>query len=448
MAQQPFEYTKRNLTTKDLVKRIDLFYFKKPNSFRDLKRKLTWGLPLFALLAVLPFVFGVGGGEKAFSNGPISKPHQVFEQNCQACHVAAFSHVKDDACLACHDGPAHVTAVNDAYNASLPDCATCHLEHEGNDELAFVGDALCTNCHGDLTRVAAESASNSRSISEFVPGGHPDFPDPGQTDNRPLKLNHAVHMPLEARKIRDIELPMACSDCHQTDAASPTGDLLPVTFDEHCLSCHKRELEFDVFGVLSDPQPAPHTRNVAEIRAIMREAYAAEAARNPAILERPLGRSLDREPSLAAWLERVQTASEEFLFNRKCVYCHELGPSGPLGPTVLETAPIIGRFASDQERSEPWLEDATFSHHAHRAVTCSSCHTEAATSGQTSDILIPHLAGCVDCHGSSGSLRDTCAQCHLYHDRSLGIERDRRPIDELIGRLEAGYGVANSAVSN
>ncbi len=442
MADQPFEYPKRNLTTKNLVKRIDLFYLKNSNRFRDTRKKLTWLLPVVALVAMLPFIFGVGSGEKAFSNGPVSKAHQVFEQNCQSCHTAKFSSVKDEACLSCHDGPAHVDSVDVTLQAMTPGCATCHLEHEGNFALAFVGDALCVNCHGDLQKSVPAATLNSPSITGFEEGSHPEFPAAEYTDNRPLKFNHATHSPGEPRKIRDIELPIACSECHRADLNSPTGDLLPVTFDENCVSCHERELEFDVFTTLSSPRPAPHTRDVAQIQAIIRDTYEAEIAANPAVLDRPLGRGFDPEPSAGAWLAKAQAASEEFLFNRKCVDCHESGTPGPGGPTVREVTPILGRFASEQERSEGWLENVGFSHHAHRAVTCASCHTGAPTSEATSDVLIPNLANCVDCHGSSGTLQDTCAQCHLYHDRSLGVERDRQPVDALIGTLSRDHDAA------
>ena len=435
MAEQPFEYPKRKLTTKNLVKRIKLFYFKRENRFRDARKKLTWLLPVVALVGMLPFIFEVGSGEKAFSNGPISKAHQVFEQNCQSCHTEKFSSVKDEACLTCHDGPAHVDSVDQTYQAMTPGCATCHLEHEGNSALAFTGDALCVNCHGDLPQSFSATTIANPIVTGFDRGSHPDFPGSEYTDNRPLKFNHAAHSSGEPRKIRDVELPIPCSDCHRTDLNSPIGDLLPVTFDANCVSCHERELEFDVFVTLGSPRPAPHTRDVAQIREFIRQTYRAAIAADPSVVDRPLGRGFDPEPSAAAWLAKAQSASEAFLFDRKCVYCHELASPGPDGPAVRETAPIVGRFVSDQARNEPWIENASFSDRAHRAVTCASCHTEAATSEATGDVLIPHLADCTDCHGSSGILQDTCAQCHLYHDRSLGVERDRQPVDVLIGRL-------------
>jgi hypothetical protein len=39
------------------------------------------------------------------------------------------------------------------------------------------------------------------------------------------------------------------------------------------------------------------------------------------------------------------------------------------------------------------------------------------------------------CHGGTGTTQDNCAQCHLYHDKKQELDRDRRPIEELLGRL-------------
>ena len=41
---------------------------------------------------------------------------------------------------------------------------------------------------------------------------------------------------------------------------------------------------------------------------------------------------------------------------------------------------------------------------------------------------------------SSGTTQDNCSQCHLYHDKSVERDRDRRPLEELLGRLRARSG--------
>jgi len=61
---------------------------------------------------------------------------------------------------------------------------------------------------------------------------------------------------------------------------------------------------------------------------------------------------------------------------------------------------------------------------------CEDCHTQARTSEQTADVLIPAMKACTQCHGDGGTSLDDCAKCHQYHNRSL--ERDRVPGGPLV----------------
>jgi hypothetical protein len=178
MAEKPLEYKRRDLTTKNLVQRIDLFYFRKPNGLRDWKRRLTWILPAVAAVAIIPFVLGIGGGEKVFSNGPVSRAHTIFGQNCSVCHMQAFSHVTDQACQSCHDGPAHVPAETASGKGIVePRCAQCHVEHEGATSMEAVADGRCTACHAALARFGGGLRVRALSIGRFASGAHPDFPE-------------------------------------------------------------------------------------------------------------------------------------------------------------------------------------------------------------------------------------------------------------------------------
>jgi len=243
-------------------------------------------------------------------------------------------------------------------------------------------------------------------------------------------------MPPEPRQIRDIELPMRCSDCHETDMQSPTGDLLAVRFDDHCQECHEAELEFDVYGLLGESRPAPHTRDVAQIHGIVVSTFEQLLEQNPAVLSRPIGRSLQPASSREEWLSQVVADAERFLFDRKCVYCHEQGPPVDGYPSMQGVNPIAGRFSSADTTGLPWMDGAAFSHRAHRAVECAGCHTGARGSENTADVLLPRLNDCLPCHGGTGTTQDRCSQCHLYHDKSQELDRDRRSIEELLGRLQ------------
>jgi len=116
--------------------------------------------------------------------------------------------------------------------------------------------------------------------------------------------------------------------------------------------------------------------------------------------------------------EEVQ-AAETFLFmaNRQhgCPLCHVVQPQAadsPL-PTIVKTA--IPRR---------WLPHSVFNHlaHARAGRSCEDCHGKARTSMQTTDVLLPEIASCQECHPGAGEVRSACVTCHMYHDRAE-IER-------------------------
>jgi hypothetical protein len=434
--EKPLEYQHRVLDTKGLAQRLDLEYLKRPELWLFWRKRLSWILPVAALAISIPLVLGVGGAKKAFSNGPVSRAHAIFGDRCENCHSRSFSSVPDEACLKCHDGPAHPAKSIDMAkpNEKLP-CAQCHVEHRGVTRLAEVGDLNCTNCHSELEKHGKGVHLKSVAITSFSPKHHPEFSPAGRIDARPLKLNHAKHMQLLAKDYPNLKLPMRCSDCHATDPNSAKGDLLPVTFELNCRQCHQRELEFDVYQLLPRSTPAPHAKSVKAIKAFVEDTYQAVLNENSNVLKRPLGRDLDPMPNAAAWMVRVLQDSENFLFNPdrpRCLKCHEY--QGDSDTFVKKVGQIRGQYAEGQPAGLPWFERAEFSHRAHRAVDCDSCHTAARTSTRTADVLIPQMLNCTRCHEAGASPLDHCAQCHLYHNKARETEKDRRPVDQLISR--------------
>jgi hypothetical protein len=388
--EKPLEYQRRIRDTKGVAQRLDLNYLKRPALLALLRRRLTWVLLIISAAVAIPLVTGFAGGKRALMNGPVSSAHAMFADRCENCHTKAFGGVPDQACKACHDGPPHpAKSVDTARVNAAPACAQCHIEHQGKTELAQVSNGNCTNCHAGLS---VEHPDINTRISAFQAGKHPEFSTAKMTDTRPLKLNHAIHMPSAPKTVRGIKLPMKCSDCHVTDRNSATGDFLPVTFEQNCKSCHARELEFDVYHVLGpNTQPAPHTRDPKTVRDYVEAAY----------------RNVPHDA-------RMVSDSEAYLFDRKCVYCHEVARvSWP-----ARVSPIHGRFPT----GDPWLARGEFNHRRHRAVACESCHTTARASTKTADVLIPRIETCLPCHSDSRAGLDRCALCHLYHNRGLEKE--------------------------
>jgi hypothetical protein len=245
-------------------------------------------------------------------------------------------------------------------------------------------------------------------------------------------------MPSQPKTINGIKLPMKCGDCHATGLNSAKGDLLPVTFDQNCCKCHSRELEFDVYQLLPASLPAPHAKSVQAIHAFIADTFAGALRANPSIAGKPLGRDLEPIRDHAAWLERVVRDSENYLFDPargKCLYCHEY--QGDSDTLIRKVGRIQGQYVAGNPEGAPWFQRGEFSHRAHRAVDCTSCHTTARVSTRTSDVLIPLMRNCTPCHGAGGAPLDNCAQCHLFHNKSKETDRDRRPVEQLIGKMPA-----------
>jgi hypothetical protein len=429
---KPLPYEARILDTKGVAQRLDLDYLKRPSLFRDLRRKLTWIAPVAAAFAIAPFVLGIGKTTRVFSRGPVSQAHAMFENNCAICHTRAFSIVANQACQQCHDGPSHpAKPVDTGKLISEPRCTACHVEHRGA-ALAEVNDGNCTACHSALTEHGTGVKLRATKITAFREGRHPDFPAAGITDTRPLRLNHALHMPAQPKAIRGMKLPLQCVDCHTTSLGSKGGDLEPVTFDKHCRTCHQRELEFVLPGLPVEARPAPHTKDAPAIRQFIRDTYQKLVEANPSLIGQLLGRDLAAAPNAGAWVAQASARSEEYLFQNKCRYCHEYAGMNGDFPVVKKVNQVRGRYVETRPEGDPWLARGEFSHRAHRAVACESCHTAARSSSKTSDVLIPGIKRCAPCHGAGSARIDRCSECHLYHNKLQERDRDRRPIEQLI----------------
>jgi hypothetical protein len=413
--EKPFEYRRRIRDTKVVAQRLDLAYLRRSARMLVARKQLTWGLVVLAAVASVPLLTGIGRTRKSLENGPVSESHAFFEQRCELCHAKSFSSVSDQACKQCHDGARHPAKEIDAavHPKTQIRCAECHLDHRGRIRLAAVNNKNCVRCHENIQGQADHV--EVKNATAFRKDRHPEFRTTSMQDVRPLRLNHAAHMPKETKTFRGHKLPMECVECHVMDKTLPTNQFKPVTFEDNCRRCHAQELEFDVYQVLGAKSvPAPHIKDAARIRQVIRDAYAEGLRENPALARKPVGNDLDPQRNANAWMERVVRDSQNFLFGRKCGYCHVTMGDGE----VRKVNRIAGHFAEGIPDGEPWMARGEFSHRSHRAVQCENCHAKARTSKETTDILIPDMAACTTCHGNSGSTLDDCAKCHLYHNRA------------------------------
>jgi len=64
-----------------------------------------------------------------------------------------------------------------------------------------------------------------------------------------------------------------------------------------------------------------------------------------------------------------------------------------------------------------YMKNGWFDHAAHKTESCESCHA-APKSSKASDLLLPGISSCRDCHGGEKAKADvpsSCALCHSYH---------------------------------
>lgn len=441
MPNEQIPETPRSRSAKELAQRLDPRYFRSEGWIESLRSRLTWAVLGLTGMAAIALSLGAGTARNTLSPGPVSSHHAQFANRCEVCHAVSFSRTPDSACLKCHDGAAHpAKSIDHGKPDRTPACPECHVEHRGETQLTRLADETCTSCHGNLDAHASGVQLKNLNITAFFTGRHPEFSPASRPDLRPLRLNHAKHMPKNSENIGRIHLPMKCGDCHATDPDS--GSVMPVTFEKTCRSCHARELEFDVYHLLKTSMPAPHTKDPVSMHLFVLTTYQKLLAADPAVARRPLGNDLAAQPSAAAWLEKVVSASEKYLFRSpagpggqgKCAYCHEFAGVDGGFPVIAKVNRIEGRFITDVPEGEPWLPRGEFNHRRHRAVACESCHTNVRESMKTSDVLIPEMKACLPCHTDSRAGLDGCSECHLYHDRTL--EQDEgRPTEQILASL-------------
>jgi hypothetical protein len=122
--------------------------------------------------------------------------------------------------------------------------------------------------------------------------------------------------------------------------------------------------------------------------------------------------SHDEQRRALAWTNQ-QTAlvTKELLEKRVCVQCHFIDKRPEAtGLDQWRIRPV--------KLAEQWMPRAEFSHAAHKASTCISCHQGAESSEASTDVLMPGIRECRGCHGGakdSNHLASDCVMCHRLH---------------------------------
>ncbi len=408
-------------------------------------------LSLFvAFLIVIFYLFmPMVGQHEAWNSGPISNSHKMIDGDCESCHAKPFQQVQDKECLKCHNLSEHAKALP-ALVANKPElnfrCAQCHMEHNGDHGLIAEDSRLCSDCHGELKNLKPETKYPN--VRDF--DSHPEFQidvldsndriDRVSLDNKSeavdgahLKLNHALHLRSGLRG-RDGPVTLQCAACHQLNENART--IKPINFENHCQDCHT--LGFD--SRLPSAQ-VPHGDDEAVYPALFTE-YTKLLLLKSNSVNRPqptvaptFERSLPggtgvpnaAKPEIvdASLVEKESRTAEKELFTKTaCFVCHDAFPKFPKDKTATNS-----HFQVVKPRvPEVWLRKAIFSHGAHEEVSCESCHNGVRSSSKTSDVLLPSIKACKDCHShesKQGFVKSDCILCHSYHD-PLGFPYEKK----------------------
>jgi predicted CXXCH cytochrome family protein len=373
-----------------------------------------------------------------WSSGPLSSVHHnskaVFD--CKACHDAPFEAVSNDKCIDCHKHTGnHVHPEHAGFSSSdLMQCGACHEEHNEPEKLVKVGQALCTDCHADIKRLDARSPLDN--VMDFQTG-HPSFKvdvpvldaTAGEwhtqhikladlkADTSNLKFNHKVHMKPEGILTPDGERVMECSDCHQLDDAG--WYMKPMTMETTCRSCHALTFDED------DPERQVPHGSPEDVRTELQEYYLNKftqprKAEPATAADRRRGRpGHEREasfecrgPAVECATTMTQRTMTELFEKTACYTCHQVS-SDAAGQYAVTPVKIVSQ----------WMMGARFTHADHMTEDCSRCH-KAAESEVSTDVLIPDIDNCRECHGDPGSwgkLESTCISCHDFHFDDRGV---------------------------
>jgi len=378
------------------------------------QRPWAWALFLVTLLGglVLPWTAGVPS-DATWSSGPLHQAHASLEGQCDRCHVKPFERVRNESCLDCHADHLR-THVADTHPATAQfkaqRCTDCHVEHDEPTHLVQTDNRVCTDCHAEPERHGARAGA--KPVTDFA-SNHPPFRVSEWRSEQPasqLKFTHAAHLDVRGIKAPSGTVVMQCADCH-----TPTEEgrsFQPIRMESHCASCHR--LEFD---------PAEPARTVphgdpTEVLRVLSGHYSARylagyadpfAGRAAGVL--PPGVEVapaERARLLGVARDRVLRVASDMFERRVCVDCHTVTRAGTASEPAWKVAPV--KLVSN------WMPGAEFDHalHGTSLTPCSTCH-KAETSKQASDVLMPVIETCRDCH--RGTMKTACSDCHGFHGK-------------------------------
>ena len=376
-------------------------------------------------------------------SGPHSSVHAHFGDRCETCHTNAFKQVMNKVCFDCHDNAGHHADPSIFPNASLDgqQCQDCHKEHNGDKGLLITTERFCTNCHSEILEIAENSKLKNVSDFDEHPQFHPtlikthqpetferiaiDANNPKPIDRSNLKFPHNKHLKENGVRHPDgTRTVLQCGFCHEPETGGVA--MKPISFEKHCSNCH--DLKFEP---QAPNREMPH-KNLSQAKDYVAGTYAefalrgnwiepASPAENVSSFRKLIGEGpIVTEEQKKAALEWANSKAEEVLqgkFGRGlCGECHEIvdnekTKSWDVAPVHIPTK---------------WLPKSHFSHKPHKDRKCATCHN-AKESEDATDVLLPSVETCQECHGgefATTKVKSTCAECHDFHREELMMPKE------------------------
>jgi hypothetical protein len=269
---------------------------------------------------------------------------------------------------------------------------------------------------------AASDAQLRASLASWMPSREPVQSAQEQSN---LKFSHAQH--LDPSQVTPA---LGCADCH---TAEPDGEhFVPVTMARSCATGGCHQLTFDARA----PE-LPHGKP-CEAMFVIEDFFARAASGDPTLIPkhreltlRLPEREQPQEPIAApctgpAYVCAAKRASAEIehQFAPKgsgCVSCHVVNDTG--------ASDIHNRFQVMPVRlTYDYFPTTHFRHKDHLVqkdltgdAACLSCH-KAKESKQSSDVMIPDIGKCLECHSDRAALDKVavqCVSCHTYHPMAI-----------------------------
>lgn len=378
--------------------------------------------------------------------GPLHQSHQTIGKDCNTCHTIPFKMVQNRECLECHKNVQHHVDVTSQDEQIFKEnrCASCHREHNEPSILVQRDQRFCSDCHQNLDKLKDDTELEN--VTDFGKD-HPEFRltlltshyAKGQTHWQPIRVkhnpasairedsslqfSHQEHLNPKGIRSPEGDQVLECQNCHRPNTSGRRMQV--VKMENHCSDCHSLDLdENDLskqvphgdLNALYDALKEYFSRQYLEPSALAATQMLNDQLRRPGGESRAL--SIEEKKLALDWVDKqALMVAQDVIEDRVCIDCHQI--SRIPGKTGFEQW-----YVKPVALNKQWMPLARFDHASHTTETCVSCHKNAEKSETSSDILIPTIKTCRECHGGGNDndkLPSDCLLCHQFHLPKRGL---------------------------